>query len=208
LRQDKGLPANHYAKAKLLSENQIKAAMLELINKLDAGDSLDVAMFYLSDRQVVTAIKQAANRGVAIRLILDPNKDAFGYQKNGIPNRSVACELHRQANIDIRWYDTDGEQFHSKLIIAKQARDKTVTAILGSANVTKRNLAAYNLELDVLISTRSDLGLALQFDDYFQTLFYNRGDALYTVDYNRYADCSLTKTWLYRWQEFSGLSSF
>jgi phosphatidylserine/phosphatidylglycerophosphate/cardiolipin synthase-like enzyme len=37
-------------------------------------------MFYLSERQI-EALKQAKKRGVDVRMILDPNKDAFGRQK-------------------------------------------------------------------------------------------------------------------------------
>ena len=56
-----------------------------------AGDSIDVAMFYLSDRDTIGALLAAAKRGVTVRVILDPNKDAFGRTKNGIPNRSVSA---------------------------------------------------------------------------------------------------------------------
>ena len=54
-------------------------------------------MFYLSERKIISAIKKAHSRKVKVRLLLDPNKDAFGREKNGIPNRSVAYELESMA---------------------------------------------------------------------------------------------------------------
>ncbi len=50
-------------------------------------------MFYLSERQIIKALIAAQQRGVQVRVLLDPNKDAFGREKNGIPNRQVAAEL-------------------------------------------------------------------------------------------------------------------
>ena len=54
-------------------------------------------MFYLSERQIVKALITAKERGVNVRVLLDPNKDAFGREKNGIPNRQVASELNDDA---------------------------------------------------------------------------------------------------------------
>jgi phosphatidylserine/phosphatidylglycerophosphate/cardiolipin synthase-like enzyme len=69
----------------ILSEGQIKRAVLEAINRTGTGDSLDLVMFYLSDRDIIQALLAAQRRGVAMRVVLDPNKDAFGHEKNGFP---------------------------------------------------------------------------------------------------------------------------
>jgi phosphatidylserine/phosphatidylglycerophosphate/cardiolipin synthase-like enzyme len=92
------------------------------------GSSVDLAMFYLSERRTLDALASAAGRGVDIRLLLDPNRDAFGYRKNGIPNRPVAAELLRrgQGRIAVRWYDTHGEQFHDKLVLIRQRGQTTL----------------------------------------------------------------------------------
>ncbi len=52
-----------------------------------------------------------------MRVLLDPNKDAFGFEKSGLPNRQVASELIAASDgaIKLRWYRTHGEQFHAKL---------------------------------------------------------------------------------------------
>ena len=84
----------------VLTERAIKEAALRIIERSSRNERLGVATFYLSDRDVIVALKGAAKRGVALRLLLDPNKDGFGNPKFGIPNRSVAWEL-REAGIEL-----------------------------------------------------------------------------------------------------------
>ena len=193
--------------AEYLTEGQIQRGVLEEFGSLDAGDHLDIAMFYLSDRTVVQELLHAARRGVTTRIILDPNKDAFGRQKGGIPNRQVARELvtRSEGTIAIRWYDTHGEQFHTKLVLAWHPDH--VTAVGGSANLTRRNLDDFNLEADFRIRAPRDSPLAGELDRYFERLWTNTaGD--YTVDYSEYEDRSRLKRLVYRLQEWSGFSSY
>ena len=130
--EDKSLP-----QVQVLTEKAIYDAVIKMINEAKAQDHLDIAMFYLSERQIIEALKQAKKRGVDVRMILDPNKDAFGRQKNGIPNRQVASELNA-VGIPIRWCDTHGEQCHSKMLL--KYNHQHAELILGSANLTARNL--------------------------------------------------------------------
>jgi phosphatidylserine/phosphatidylglycerophosphate/cardiolipin synthase-like enzyme len=208
LRESPG--ANDYGQARLLTENQIRLAFLNKINQLNQGDRLAIAMFYLGERRVIKAILDAAGRGADIKIILDPSKDAFGYSKDGIPNREVAEELFNksQGKIQIRLYATTGEQFHTKLVLMKNLADNTTGLFLGSANLTKRNLADYNLETDVELVTKTGLGVAGDAEQYFSDLWNNAGGRAYTVPREQYRDGSLWKYWLYRLQEASGLSSF
>src|SRR5690606_1456482 len=76
-----------------LTEAAIGKHLLNAIGTTRKGDAIRIAMFYLSDRKVFEALLAAARRGVIVRLILDPNRDAFGRQKDGVPNRPVANEL-------------------------------------------------------------------------------------------------------------------
>ena len=96
----------------VLTERAVERAALALIDEANTAEQLDMAMFYLSDRDIIEALKQAAGRGVRLRVLLDPNKDAFGREKNGVPNRPVAHEL-MQAGATVRWCDTHGEQRHA-----------------------------------------------------------------------------------------------
>jgi hypothetical protein len=191
--------------AQLVTEGEIRRHLLDAVNATGVDDSIDVAMFYLSERRVIEALDRAAQRGVRVRLMLDPNKDAFGREKGGVPNRQVARELRRSTDngIWVRWFDTHGEQFHTKLVrVATQAG---TTIIGGSANLTRRNVSDYNLEADLVIVPDSALDATVA--DYFDRLWTNR-DGQFTVDYSVYDDPSLLKRWQYRFQEFTGLSSF
>ena len=200
---------------RLVTEGGIRTALIDELDAIGAGDRVDVAMFYLSGRRVIGAIKSAARRGASVRLLLDPNKDAFGRQKGGIPNRQVARELVAlgetgigeggvgEGRIEVRWYDTHGEQFHTKLLAFHTARGTVLLG--GSANLTRRNLGDYNLEADLLVRASDDL--AAQASDYFERLWSNDGGH-FSVAYEAYADDSWVKRVIYRLQEFSGLSSF
>ncbi len=57
----------------------------------------DLVMFYLSERQIIKSLLAAHRRGVKMRVLLDANKDAFGLEKNGVPNRPVAADYIRPA---------------------------------------------------------------------------------------------------------------
>lgn len=201
---------NDYGQARLLTENQIRLALLDKINKANKGDKLSIAMFYLSERQIIKALLPASERDVEIKIILDPSKDAFGFTKNGIPNREVAEELitNSQNKIQIRWYETKGEQFHTKLILLQSLADETTTLWLGSANLTKRNLANYNLETNVELITKTNLGVAIEARAYFDDIWNNAEGNIYTVPQAEYTNGSFFKYWIYRLQEVTGWSSF
>ncbi len=194
--------------AQILTEESIKKFILNELDSLNTGDSLDMAMFYISDRDIVKALKDADERGVSIRLILDPNKDAFGREKGGVPNRQVAHELmsNSKGNTNIRWCDTHGEQCHTKLLIFKKENERTV--VQGSANLTRRNIDNYNLEADVMVHGTTKDSLFADIEMFFDTSWSNEGGRIYTTDYATYTDTQLSKKILYRFGEFTGISSY
>jgi HKD family nuclease len=198
------------SEVKVLTEGAIRGALLEHLDSAVRGDNIDIAMFYISDRGIVQSLLAASRRGVSVRLILDPNKDAFGHAKSGIPNQPVASELVAASDgaIHVRWYRTHGEQFHTKLVMVYGLKYFWLT--VGSANLTRRNLADYNLEANVAIGMPRGSRLAQQVVDYFETLWNNRA-ALgieYTADFGYYADPSQLHYWLYRFMEGTGASTF
>jgi phosphatidylserine/phosphatidylglycerophosphate/cardiolipin synthase-like enzyme len=197
-----------YAKIIFLTENQIKKALLARIRETTANDEIYMALFYLADRQIIKALVKAAERGVHIKIILDPNKDAFGFEKIGVPNRPVAEELLKRSSnrIEVRWYDTHGEQFHSKLAIIKHGQQASL--LLGSANFTRRNLNNYNLEANVSVTAENDAHFIKAAADYFERIWDNRDGKYYTVSYEAYRDQSALKRIVYLIQEYAGLSSF
>ena len=150
---------------------------------------------------------RGAERGARVRLLLDANRDAFGRRKDGIPNRPVAHELRRRSEgrIEIRWYRTEGEQFHTKLSLVR--RGDRLAAALGSSNLTRRNIEDFNLEADVEVDMDVDCDLAFELLEYFERLWGNR-DGCFSQPYEEWEDRSRWKYWRYRLMEASGLSAF
>jgi phosphatidylserine/phosphatidylglycerophosphate/cardiolipin synthase-like enzyme len=193
----------------IATEGAIRAQLLDRFDSTRRGDAIDVAVFYLSDRGVIEALLAAAERGVAIRVLLDPNKDAFGFEKSGIPNRQVASELisASDSGIRLRWYRTHGEQFHVKLAAVR--RDGRLWFTLGSANFTRRNLADYNLEANALVETPADGALGREITSWFDQLWSNHpGGTEYSADADVYAEPGFLRYWLSRFMEATGLSTF
>ena len=193
-------------KLKLITEEKIKDSLIQEINASTKTDSIKIGMFYLSDRNVIKSLISASKRGVNIKIILDPNKDAFGRKKKGIPNRPVAYELMKKSkeNIQIKWYSTNGEQFHSKIILFESIT-KENTVILGSANLTKRNIGNKNLEMNILLKARHDSAPISEIHNYFNLIW---NDEKYTVNYETYATKSFWKQLVYRFTEFWGASTY
>ena len=196
--------ASNALQLRIVSEGQVERAALELIGRASA---IDVAMFYLADRDIVDALKAAAYAGVPVRLILDPNKDAFGHAKGGIPNRQVAAELLRTPGIRLRWAATHGEQFHSKMLLTRDDQGNA-KLMLGSANFTRRNLDNFNLELDAVVWGSASEPVFQRASAYFERAWRNENGQVFSTEYDTYADPSTLKNLAYRFMEWSGMSSF
>jgi phosphatidylserine/phosphatidylglycerophosphate/cardiolipin synthase-like enzyme len=189
----------------LLTEEKIRKSIINEINNASEGDNIKMVMFYISDRKIIKSIKRAYDRGVDIEIILDPNKDAFGREKNGVPNVSVAREFKNvDEDFKIKWCNTHGEQCHSKLLIIN--KNESNIMFIGSANFTKRNIGDYNLETNIKV-WGTDVSSINEANNYFSELWNNKNRE-YTVDYGAYKDESLLKYIQYRFMEKTGISSF
>jgi hypothetical protein len=195
-------------RVQLLTEEAIKQRILKEINALEASDSLDIAMFYLAEREVIKALRLADERGATLRLLLDPNKDAFGREKGGVPNRQIAHELMSESsgNTTIRWCYTTGEQCHSKILLFSSGT--TTTFIQGSANLTRRNIDGFNLETNLVIVGDRTANSFTQPQQFFNQQWTNEEGRLMSVAYSEYVDTSSLKTLQYRVMERTGLSSW
>ena len=163
-------------------------------------------MFYLSHRDVISALENASERGVKIRILLDANKDAFGREKNGIPNKVTAQKLYK-SGIKIKWAKTDGQQLHTKLILIKKASGKHILTT-GSANLTRRNLDNFNLETNVIITCDKQSSFFKEAEEYINTLFSNKNDRLLSLDYKKLSQDSFIKMILYFLMEKTGFCTF
>lgn len=190
----------------VLGESRILDAVLQALAGAEAGEAVDLSMFYLSERSIIKALKAASARGGRVRVLLDVNKDAFGRQKNGVPNRPVAAELVA-AGVDVRWCATTGEQCHAKWLHVSQGTAGHVF-LLGSANFTRRNLRDLNLETDVQVRTDSDAGLADEMIDWFDRQWTNSDGRTYSLNNDEFSNDSLWLKLQYRFMEMSGLSTF
>ena len=194
-------------RAAVLTEGKIRRELIKAIKGTAEGDEIRLAMFYLAERDVINGLIRAADRGVDVKIVLDPNKDAFGREKNGIPNRQVAYEMFDKSNgdIKIRWYDTHGEQFHAKMVVINT--DGKTTVFAGSANLTRRNIDDFNLETDFMVEIPPDSPLRTRVNDYFNRIWNNQ-DGDYTIGFENYEESSFWKWAAYRIQEWSGFSTF
>ena len=109
--------------------------------------------------------------------------------------------------IQIKWAVSHGEQYHAKFTLLEDKDKKESHLMLGSANLTRRNIQDYNMETDVLISGKSNLPVFKTLNQDFDAK-WNNTYAHVTDNYNVKKDPSFMKTLIYRIQEFSGLSSF
>jgi phosphatidylserine/phosphatidylglycerophosphate/cardiolipin synthase-like enzyme len=193
-----------------VTEGAIRDHLVEALDATRNGDAIRIATFYLSDRAVIEALLAAAQRNVLVQLILDPNRDAFGRSKDGVPNRPVANELVTKSGgkIQVRWYRTHGEQFHTKLALITQSAQ--LVATLGSANLTRRNIGNYNLEANIAMRMSVSQPLAKHMLGYFNRLWNNEGPTAteYTAPFGAYQDTSQAKYLRYRLMEATGLSTF
>jgi len=202
-------PQTQTAKIQVLSESRIREQIITTLNAAQSGAKIDLLMFYLSDRKIIKAMIAAKERGVDMRVILDVNKDAFGREKNGVPNRPVAAELH-EAGIPIKWCATKGEQCHGKMLLWQGVGfDGQHGVLLGSSNYTKRNLADFNLETNVLLLAGSDYPAMSQAQQYFDEQWNDKtAGRSYSYEYREYEDASWPLKIEYRLREATGFGTF
>lgn len=199
-------PINGDATVQILTEGAIRDQLLQLIDSAQPGEQLDLEVFYLSHRPMIQALIAAHQRGVQVRVMLDPNRDAFGREKNGIPNRQAAWDLHR-AGIELRWCATHGEQCHRKWLLLRRA-DGSAALLSGSANFTRRNLDNLNPETSVLLDGPAEHPALSRAARLFERHWHNQQGQTYSLPYVEFADHSRWRYWLYRLMEASGLSTF
>jgi HKD family nuclease len=172
---------------RLVTEGKTLQHVLKALSEVEAGDTVWMGMFYLAEPKILQELLGAAKKGAKINLILDPNEVAFGNAKIGIPNRPVASELLSKSHnkINIRWYNTTDEQYHTKLMFIDKKQNSTIEN--GSANYTQRGLDDLNLESNLEVFAPSQSQVVQQIRHYFNRIWTNDG-AEYTLDYSVHQD--------------------
>ncbi len=126
-------PDDRVLVASTLPAADIRPLALQLIES--ARSTLDLELYVLTDTGIVHAVERAQERGVRVRVLLDPSER---------PSDGPAAALSA-AGVAVRIYRSSGEKLHAKLGVA----DGT-TALFGSANWTNGGFER-NHELDVLV---------------------------------------------------------
>ncbi|WP_375535619.1 phospholipase D-like domain-containing protein [Alteribacillus sp. HJP-4] len=191
----------------LMTEKSTYRNVRSLIKGTAAGDHIRLAVLYLSDVPLIKDLLQAAHRGVHIDIIFDQNKEAFGQKKIGIPNKPVAKKLMRHTNglLNVRWYETKGEQFHTKMMLVEsQGR---MTAVAGSANFTRRNMKNFNLDASVRVEGPVDTPALSDAKRYFDRLWSNE-DAECTLPYDSRKQEGWWLTAIYLLQKATNTSTY
>ncbi len=191
-----------------ISESKIGEYLDRDIDDLKNGDELIMGMYFLADRGIIDRLIKAANRGVKIRLILDRSKDAFGMSTNGLPNKPVSKKLIRQTNgkIEIKWYFTNNEQYHTKITLMKKT-DGNVIIHTGSANLIKKNIRGYIMDSNFRILTTDDSQLTNDIYSYFDRLWENK-DGIFTLYFDDEPTTSRISDLMYHILDTTQLGSF
>lgn len=198
---------NSKTKLRAITEQEIYNALKNNIDLTQKNDKINMAIFYIADRKILKALGNASQRGVEVNIIADLNKDAFGLEKNGSPNRPALSELvDKNSNVNVRWYETNGEQFHAKLTYFEY-KNKDPRVILGSANYTRRNLQDYNLETNVEVALEKNSQLYKEIDDYYKRIWNNKGGEFTSPLEDHYEDGLIIRN-LWKIQEMTGLCTW
>ncbi len=150
------------ARARVVTEGAIASALLARIAATGRGDRVEIAALYLSQRELVQALLDAARRGVVVRLLLDPGKDGYGYVRSGIPNREAASELVAASDgaVRVRWYRTHGEQFSPGFVLVQSGASGWL--MIGTAELTRRDLGDFDLAAAIIVDLPPDAAAAAE----------------------------------------------
>ncbi len=195
-------------KIQYLTEGAIGKHLDTDIDSLKAGDELLMGMYFLADKGVIDRLINAANRGVKIRIIFDRSRDAFGMSTNGLPNKPVSKKLKKKTKgkIEIKWYFTNNEQYHTKITLMKKT-DGNVIINAGSANLIKKNIRGYIMDANFRILTTQDSKISKDIYEYFDRLWENK-DGLFTLNFDDEPTTGGFSDFMYKILDATQLGSF
>src|SRR5699024_8011410 len=65
---------------RLVTEGKVQEQLLDMMGSAESGDLIQTGMFYISDRGVINALKDALDRDVHVQMVLDVNQAPFGHE--------------------------------------------------------------------------------------------------------------------------------
>lgn len=195
-------------KIQYLSEAKIGKYLDRDLDSTDNGDEILMGMYFLADKNVVKKLIEASNRGVKVKIILDRSRDAFGMSTNGLPNKPVSKKLLKNTKnkIEIKWYFTNNEQYHTKIIMIKKKNGEAIIHT-GSANMIKKNIRGYIMDSNFRVVTNENSKLVKDIYSYFDRLWENK-DGIFTLEYNDEPTTKIMADFMYEIFNFTQLGSF
>lgn len=199
---------NNKYQLQFVTEAKIGEHLDKDIDSAKVGDEILMGMYFLADKGIVDRLIKAANRGVKIRIIFDRSRDAFGMSTNGLPNKPVSKKLKKKTKnkIEIKWYFTNNEQYHTKITLIKKT-DGNVIIQTGSANLIKKNIRGYIMDANFRILTNKDSKLTRDIYTYFDRLWENK-DGLFTVNFDDEPTTKASTDFMYKILDATQLGSF
>ena len=199
---------NNKYQLQFVTEAKIGEHLNKDIDNAKAGDEILMGMYFLADKGIINRLIKAANRGVKIRIIFDRSRDAFGMSTNGLPNKPVSKKLKKKTKnkIEIKWYFTNNEQYHTKITLIKKT-DGNVIIHAGSANLIKKNIRGYIMDANFRILTNKDSKLTKDIYSYFDRLWENK-DGLFTINFDDEPTTKSSTDFMYKILDATQLGSF
>lgn len=154
-----GARASWAGEVHVYTDREIRSALLEFLN--GAQRSIDVEMYVLTNDEVALALARAEDRGVEVRIILDPNQQ--GNERH--------VERLQARGAEVKWFPvTKPAQMHRKLAIVDGIR-----FVAGSVNWSANGLAK-NEELMLIVE---DPTIAMRLHEIFAEDWYQSWLARY-----------------------------
>lgn len=122
-----------------------RAPVLDAFN--NAQTSINLIIYLLSDRDVITALKNAVLRGVAVRVLIEQNPCCAN---NNTMQRAVFSDL-QEGGVQVQWTNPAFRLTHAKMAVI----DGT-TALIMSQNLTRTSFT-FNREADIVDRDPADV---------------------------------------------------
>jgi cardiolipin synthase A/B len=122
-----------------------RAPVVDLLN--NAQTSIDLMIYLLSDRDVITALKNAVLRNVAVRVLLEQNPCC---SNDNSMQRALFSDL-QAARIQVQWTNPAFRLTHAKMAVVDGA-----TALIMSQNLTKSSFTS-NREASIIDREPADV---------------------------------------------------
>ena len=125
------------------SRSTIKQAVIDNIR--EAQKSIQIQMFTLTDDDLMDELKQAAERGVDVQLLLCDTKEIFHLPTFHVPNLPTALQA-KKSGISVKWYvNPEFTQMHSKLMVFDG--EKTMLGSMNGIHNAFRGIHEYYSEI-------------------------------------------------------------